>query len=72
MDCAVCKTGEMGDGIAMQNTVTGTGDFHDGDTVCAVSVGGTGRLISCLKCRVCGHSISKGSETKPETDFNGL
>lgn len=45
-------------GIAIEQTYTGIGDFSQSDAVCTVSPGGSGKIISVMKCQKCGHSIS--------------
>jgi hypothetical protein len=54
--CRKCGAA-MGRGLAIQETYTGTPDFPGGAVV-TVSAGGPGRLIDCLKCPGCGHSIT--------------
>ena len=49
--------GDMTPGIAMGQTFTGIADFIGGD-VATISPGGPGVLMACLKCNVCGHSVS--------------
>jgi len=53
--CTRCG-GDLIDGLAIQNTMSGIGDFHDDDQVATVSAGGSGKLIECLKCQneMCG------------------
>ncbi len=53
--CPRCKI-EMTRGIALRENVSGIPDFIGDDTVCTMSPDGTARLISCLKCPVCGLS----------------
>lgn len=53
--CRRCG-GEMKPSKAIENTYTGTPDFPDGDVV-TISLGGPGKLVDCLKCRQCGHSV---------------
>lgn len=43
-------------GIALVSTGLGVPDFPGGDIV-TVSPGGPGRLVACLKCSACGHSV---------------
>ena len=47
--CTRCGS-ELIPGKAIDNTLTGSGDFHDKDEAVTLSVGGTGNLIDCLKC----------------------
>ena len=42
---------------AMAQTYSGVPDFPGGDVV-TVSAGGPGALVDCLKCNVCGHSVT--------------
>lgn len=42
---------------AIGQTWTVLPDFPDGEVV-TISPGGPGKLIGCLKCEKCGHSIS--------------
>ena len=53
--CTRCGS-DLVEGKAIQNTVSGTGDFHDDDQVVTVSAGGPGRLVDCRKCsnEMCG------------------
>ena len=47
--CTRCGS-QLIPGKAIDNTLTGSGDFHDKDEAVTLSVGGTGNLIDCLKC----------------------
>ena len=58
MPCKKCQT-PMTSGIALMQTHTGIGDFHDGDTVATLSPGGPGEMVACWKCPACGWSMSK-------------
>jgi hypothetical protein len=58
MTCKECKT-PMTSGIALMQTYTGIGDFHDNDAVSTLSPGGPGQIASCWKCPACGWSMSK-------------
>lgn len=55
----------MQPGIAIEQTyVVGLPDFPGDDPASAVqtiSPGGTGRIVPCLKCTECGHSVSVGA-----------
>lgn len=44
-------------GIAIAQTLTGSPDFAAGPVV-TLSAGGTGRVVDCLKCSVCGYSVT--------------
>lgn len=54
--CRKCA-GDMKPGKAIQETYTGAPDFIGGAVV-TMSPGGPGRLVDCLKCSICGWSIS--------------
>ena len=56
---AVCRRcgGQMKPSKAIAQTWTGQPEWP-GDTICTMSPGGPGRLIDCLKCEKCGHSVS--------------
>ena len=54
--CRKCGS-PMAPGIALANTMTGTGDFGRDDVV-TMSPGGPGKLIDCDKCTACGWSVS--------------
>lgn len=54
--CRKCN-GDMKPSKAMQETYTGRSDFIGGAVV-TMSPGGPGRLVDCLKCSICGWSIS--------------
>lgn len=54
--CKKCN-GEMKPGKAIEQTYAGSPDFA-GHEVITVSPGGSGKLINCLKCEKCGHSIT--------------
>lgn len=56
--CRKCG-GEMRAGVAMGQTVTGMPDLIGSDEVCTVSPGGSGKIISCMKCVDCGWSVTK-------------
>lgn len=60
---AVCRRcgGKMKPSQAIGQTWTGLPDFPGGDVV-TLSPGGPGRLIDCLKCEKCGHSISSPND----------
>lgn len=55
--CKKCG-GEMKDGIALKQTITGTPDFHGDNYATTVSPGGPGIIISCRKCLCCGWSVT--------------
>ncbi len=57
LTCSACHTGTLGPSQALQSTYTGSPDFPDGEVV-TMSPGGPGRLVDCLKCQSCGHSVS--------------
>lgn len=56
--CPRCKQGKLRPGKAIEQTwVGGIGDFDMNEPGITMSAGGPGRLINCLKCDACGHSI---------------
>lgn len=55
MPCKKCGAA-MKRGVAIEQTYTGTPDFAGCD-VCTMSPGGSGKLVTCLKCQSCGFSI---------------
>ena len=63
LDCrvrnAVCPRcgGPMKPSKAIAQTWMGEPEWS-GATICTMSPGGPGRLIDCLKCEKCGHSVS--------------
>ena len=57
MKCYRCH-GDMKQGIALVPTFIGTPDFACGEVV-TVSPGGPGRIVECMKCVVCGFSLTK-------------
>lgn len=54
--CTKCG-GKMAPGVAIGQTATGSPDELGGYVV-TVSPAGPGKLIDCLKCSGCGHSVS--------------
>lgn len=62
--CHKCHA-PMQPGIAIEQTyTTGLPDFPGDDPASAVqtiSPGGPGRIVQCLKCTECGHSVSVGA-----------
>lgn len=50
-------TGNMLPGMAMGQTYSGVPDFP-GREVVTLSPGGPGVIVRCLKCSVCGYSVS--------------
>ena len=62
MKCKKCG-GQMKPSKAIAPTYTGIPDFP-GDKHCVtISPGGPGKLVDCLKCEKCGHSVSIGLTT---------
>lgn len=55
--CPKCA-GLMSPGQAIQQTYTGIPDFPGDPTPVTVSPGGPGKLVDCLKCVKCGHSVT--------------
>ena len=58
--CRKCGGG-MTAGIAIESTLCGMPDFPGGEVV-TVSPGGPGRVIDCLKCGKCGHSVTEDAK----------
>lgn len=58
--CRHCG-GEMGPGIAMGQTYTGSPDDLGGDVV-TMSAGGPGEVIKVRKCRDCGWSVGDADD----------
>ncbi len=56
VECKKCG-GRMKPGKALAQTVTGIPDFARDGNVVTLSPGGPGKLIDCLKCTECGHSV---------------
>lgn len=56
ISCKKCG-GEMKQGQAIAQTVTGSPDFAGGEYI-TMSPGGTGKLIECMKCEKCGWSVN--------------
>ena len=55
--CPKC-CGDMKPGAAIAQTYTGSEDFPGGGIV-TMSPGGPGRMIECMKCDTCGHSVER-------------
>lgn len=73
--CPKCHA-PMQPGIALAQTyTTGLPDFPGDDPASAVqtiSPGGPGRIVQCLKCTECGHSVSAGEKegsSEPSRDL---
>lgn len=45
-------------GYAIENTWAGFPEWP-GDTIRTLSPSGLGKLIACLKCEACGHSVQR-------------
>lgn len=56
MKCRRCG-GKMKPSKAIEQTWRGSADFP-GMEVVTMSPGGPGRLVDCLKCECCGHSVT--------------
>ena len=66
LKCKKCG-GDMRDGKAIAQTVTGMPDFPGDRHAVTLSAGGPGMLINCLKCSICGWSM-----TIPALPFNAV
>lgn len=54
--CRKCG-GAMKPGKAIAQTWTGSPDFPGDNHCVTLSPGGAGKLIDCIKCEKCGHSV---------------
>lgn len=68
--CGKCNGGVLAEGSAMVTTLVGVSDFPRGKVV-TMSPGGQGRLVACLKCSSCGHSLTLGSGAE-ESSCSGV
>jgi hypothetical protein len=59
--CRRCG-GPMKPGIAMAQTFSGGSPDFIGGPVVTMSAGGPGKLIGCLKCAACGHSMTPNAK----------
>lgn len=50
--------GEMRPGVAFEDVATGSSEWGDG--IATMSYGEKARLVPCLKCVKCGHSVTIG------------
>jgi hypothetical protein len=55
--CPVCA-GEMRSGQVLQSTWVGSADFAGDPHPVTVSPGGPGKMVPCMKCTLCGHSVT--------------
>lgn len=55
--CKKCS-GAMKPGKAISQTFTGVPDFPGDDYCATISPGGSGKLIDCMKCELCGWSVT--------------
>ncbi len=62
--CRKCG-GRMVKGTYLAQTMTGIPDFPGDRHAVTVSPGGPGWLAECLKCDVCGHSVTGGKAGTP-------
>lgn len=62
--CRKCN-GNMRPGTYLAQTMTGIPDFPGDRHAVTVSPGGPGWLAECLKCDVCGHSVTGGKAVTP-------
>lgn len=61
-NCRRCGS-EMRPGIAMGQTATpGVPDFPGDREASTYSVGGPGKLMTCMKCPACGWSVTGGED----------
>lgn len=77
--CPRCRKAAMSYGFALKQTwVSGLPDFPGDSSMIGQTmvVGGPGKLVTCLKCPECGHSILPGRkepnqspEWSPKTSF---
>lgn len=67
--CEGCRRcgGEMKPSKAIAQTYTGLPDFNDKEVV-TLSPGGTGRLVECMKCAVCGWSVMPNALAQVHVD----
>jgi hypothetical protein len=56
--CKKCS-GRMKPSKAIQQTFTGMPDFPGDKYPVTLSPGGPGKLIECIKCTMCGWSVTK-------------
>lgn len=56
-NCKKCG-GEMVEGKALIDNLSGVADFPNDTHACTVSPDGTARLVDCWKCKECGWSIT--------------
>ena len=61
--CAKCG-GQMKPSKAIAQTVTGIPDFPGDQHPTTLSPGGPGKLVDCLKCEKCGHSVTIGLDNQ--------
>lgn len=66
--CTRCGS-ELVAGKSIRNTLSGIGDFHDGDQVATVSAGGSGEYIDSLKCsnQSCGRQFEIDNPTREKS-----
>ena len=57
MKCKRCEV-EMILGKALVDILSGIPDFIGDDFICTVSPSGEAKLVDCLKCPNCGHSVT--------------
>lgn len=55
--CRKCG-GQMKASKAIEQTHTSGFGFRIGNRIATVSPGGPGKLVDCLKCEKCGHSVT--------------
>jgi len=58
--CRRCGS-EMRPGLAMGQTAKGAPDFPGDRHASTMSAGGPGKLMQCMKCPICGWSVTRGT-----------
>jgi hypothetical protein len=60
-NCKRCHV-KMKAGIAIEQTWSGIPDFLGSKDVVTISPSGSGKVIPCWKCPICGYSVTRGSD----------
>jgi hypothetical protein len=58
LHCLKCLV-PMVAGVALEDVLTGIGDFYASDDVVTVSPSGRVRMVPCWKCPTCGRSVTQ-------------